>query len=154
MSGTLNKVMLIGNLGKDPEIKTFEGGNSLARFPLATSETYTNRNGERITQTEWHTVVVRGGLAGVAEKYLHKGDKVFIEGRIKTRSWEDQSGERKYATEINAENMTMLGAPSRDNQSTQGSQPSSATAQSSSGGSSTGGSDIPQNSDEDDDLPF
>lgn len=154
MSGTLNKVMLIGNLGKDPEIKTFEGGNSLARFPLATSETYTNRNGERITQTEWHTVVVRGGLAGVAEKYLHKGDKVFIEGRIKTRSWEDQSGERKYATEINADNMTMLGAPSRDNQGAPGSQPSAAPAQQPSGMSAGGGADIPQKDEEEDDLPF
>lgn len=154
MSGTLNKVMLIGNLGKDPEVKTFEGGNSLARFPLATSETYTNRNGERITQTEWHTVVVRGGLAGVAEKYLHKGDKVFIEGRIKTRSWEDQSGERKYATEINADNMTMLGAPSRDNQGAPSSQPSAAPAQQSSGMSAGGGADIPQKDEEEDDLPF
>lgn len=154
MSGTLNKVMLIGNLGKDPEIKTFEGGNSLARFPMATSETYTNRNGERITQTEWHTVVVRGGLAGVAEKYLNKGDKVFIEGRIKTRSWEDQSGERKYATEIHAENMTMLGAPPKEGQNVQGGQASSGAAQQTSQPNSSQGSDIPQNEDEDDDLPF
>ena len=110
MSGSLNKVMLIGNLGKDPEIKTFEGGNSLARFPLATSETYTNRQtNERVTQTEWHTVVLRRGLAEVAEKYLHKGDKIFIEGKIKTRSWENDRGEKQYATEVHADNMTMLG---------------------------------------------
>ena len=112
MAGSLNKVMLIGNLGKDPEVKTFEGGNMLVRFPLATSETYTSRQtNEKVTTTEWHNVVLRRGLAEVAEKYLHKGDKVFIEGRIKTRSWEDQNGERRYTTEINADNMTMLGTP-------------------------------------------
>ncbi len=104
--------MLIGNLGKDPEVKTFEGGNMLVRFPLATSETYTSRqNNEKVTTTEWHNVVLRRGLAEVAEKYLHKGDKVFIEGRIKTRSWEDQGGERRYTTEIHGDNLTMLGSP-------------------------------------------
>lgn len=112
MAGSLNKVMLIGNLGKDPEVKTFEGGNMLVRFPLATSETYTSRQtNEKVTTTEWHNIVLRRGLAEVAEKYLHKGDKVFIEGRIKTRSWEDQSGEKRYTTEIHGDNMTMLGAP-------------------------------------------
>ena len=144
MSGSLNKVMLIGNLGKDPEIKTFEGGNSLARFPLATSETYTNRQtNERVTQTEWHTVVLRRGLAEVAEKYLHKGDKIFIEGKIKTRSWENDRGEKQYATEVHADNMTMLGGR-RDDDSSQGS------------GIMRGPSepvDISRN-DEDDDLPF
>ncbi len=113
MAGSLNKVMLIGNLGKEPEIKTFEGGNMLVRFPLATSETYTSRQtNEKVTTTEWHNIVLRRGLAEVADKYLHKGDKVFIEGRIKTRSWEDQSGEKRYTTEINADNLTMLGSPS------------------------------------------
>lgn len=109
MAGTLNKVMLIGNLGKDPEIKTFEGGNSLARFPMATTETYTNKqSNERVSQTEWHSVVLRRGLAEVAEKYLKKGDKIYIEGKIKTRSWEDDRGEKRYATEIQADSMTML----------------------------------------------
>ena len=112
MAGSLNKVMLIGNLGKDPEVKTFEGGNMLVRFPLATSETYTSRQtNEKVTTTEWHNVVLRRGLAEVAEKYLHKGDKVYVEGRIKTRSWEDQNGERRYTTEINGDNLTMLGSP-------------------------------------------
>lgn len=154
--------MLIGNLGKDPEIKTFEGGNSLARFPIATSESYTNRNGEKITQTEWHSIVVRGGLAGVAEKYLHKGDKVFIEGRIKTRSWEDQSGERKYLTEIQTENMTMLGAPSRDsgNQPAQSSgyssQSQNSNDESSNENSNKGGgsANLSSENDDEDDLPF
>ena len=112
MAGSLNKVMLIGNLGKDPEVKTFEGGNILVRFPLATSETYTSRQtNEKVTTTEWHNIVLRRGLAEVADKYLHKGDKVFIEGRIKTRSWESQNGERRYTTEIHADNLTMLGSP-------------------------------------------
>ncbi len=141
--------MLIGNLGKDPEIKTFEGGGMLARFPIATSETYTSRKtNEKVTTTEWHTIVLRRGLAEVAEKYLHKGDKVFIEGKIKTRSWDDQSGEKRYATEVHGDNMTMLGSPSADGQS-QGS-----------GGYSSGNSNAssaPVNlgsDDEDDDLPF
>lgn len=111
MAGSLNKVMLIGNLGKDPELKTFEGGNMLARFPLATSETYTNKSNEKVEQTEWHNVSLWGGLAEVADKYLKKGDKVFIEGRIKTRSWDDPKGEKKYFTEIHGDNMTMLGSP-------------------------------------------
>ena len=123
MAGSLNKVMLIGNLGKDPEIRTFEGGNSLARFPLATSETYTNRQtNERVTQTEWHTLVLRRGLAEIAEKYLHKGDKIFVEGKIKTRSWNDNSGEKRYATEIHVDNMTMLSGRRDDESGNEGTQ--------------------------------
>jgi single-strand DNA-binding protein len=148
MAGSLNKVMLIGNLGKDPEIKTFEGGNSLARFPIATSESYNNRAGEKVTQTEWHTVVLRTGLAGVAEKYLKKGDQVFIEGKIKTRSWEDQQGERKYVTEIHGDNMTMLGSPKQE-QNTDTSNP----AQSANPSAPKPNPSMPAG-DEDDDLPF
>lgn len=147
MAGSLNKVMLIGNLGKDPEVKTFEGGNMLVRFPIATSETFTSRKtNEKVTQTEWHTIVLRRGLAEVAEKYLHKGDKIFIEGRIKTRSWEDQSGEKKYATEIHADNMTMLGSPSGDNQYAGG--------QAVSSGNTSGPADLSADNDDEDDLPF
>ena len=109
MSGSLNKVLLIGNLGKDPETTHFEGGGMKVKFPLATSETYTNRNGERITQTEWHNIVVtRKGLADVCDKYLKKGHKVFLEGKIKSRSWNDDSGQTRYITEIQVDNMTML----------------------------------------------
>lgn len=109
MSGSLNKVLLIGNLGKDPETRHFEGGGMLVKFPLATSETYTNRAGERVTTTEWHNVVItRKGLADVCDKYLKKGFKVFLEGKIKTRSWTDDTGNTRYATEINGENMTIL----------------------------------------------
>lgn len=139
--------MLIGNLGKDPEIKTFEGGNMLARFPLATSESYTNRQtNERVTQTEWHNVVCRRGLAEIAEKYLHKGDKVFIEGRIKTRSWDDANGAKQYATEIHADNLTMLGG----NRQEGGYQNSG----SQSGGGATQPAQDFTNGNDEDDLPF
>lgn len=109
MAGTLNKVMLIGNLGKDPEIMHFDNGGSLVKFPIATSETYTNREGQRITNTEWHNIVINAkGLVDVAHKYLKKGHKVYLEGRIKTRKWQDQSGADRYTTEIQANQMTML----------------------------------------------
>jgi len=109
MAGTLNKVMLIGNLGKDPEIMHFDNGGSLVKFPIATSETYTNREGQRVTNTEWHNVVINAkGLVEVAHKYLKKGHKVYLEGRIKTRKWQDQTGADRYTTEIQANQMTML----------------------------------------------
>lgn len=107
MSG-LNKVMLIGNLGRDPEFRHMEGGIMVARFPLATSEFYKNKEGQRVEQTEWHRVVLWRGLAEAAEKInLRKGQMVFIEGKIRTRSWE-KDGVKKYETEIVADNMTLL----------------------------------------------
>lgn len=110
MSGSVNKVILIGNLGKDPEVRHLENGTAVASFPIATSESYKDRNsGERITNTDWHNIVVWRGLAEVAEKYLHKGDKVYIEGKLKTRSWQDKEGATRYTTEVVADNMTMLG---------------------------------------------
>lgn len=109
MSGSLNKVMLIGNLGKDPETLHFDGGGMLVKFPVATSENYTNRNGDRVSHTEWHNIVVsRKGLADVCDRYLKKGFKVYLEGRIKTRKWTDEAGQNRYATEIVADSMTML----------------------------------------------
>ena len=109
MAGSLNKIMLIGNLGKDPEAFHFEGGGIKVRFSLATSESYLNRAGERVTHTEWHNIVVqRKGLAEVCEIYLKKGHKVFIEGRVRTRTWQDDQGQTKYVSEVNVDNMTML----------------------------------------------
>ena len=109
MAGTLNKVMLIGNLGKDPEILHFDNGGSIVKFPLATSETYTNRDGQRVTNTEWHNIVISAkGLTDVAHKYLKKGHKVYLEGKIKTRKWQDQTGADRYSTEIQVNQMTML----------------------------------------------
>ena len=109
MSGTVNKVILIGNLGKDPEIRHFENGGVLASFPLATSETYTDRQtGEKKEHTDWHDVVLWRGLAEVAEKYLHKGDKIYVEGKLKKRSYQDREGLTRYAVEIVGEELTML----------------------------------------------
>ncbi len=107
MSG-INKVILVGHLGKDPEVRHLEGGVSVASFPLATSETY-NKDGRKIEQTEWHNIVMWRGLADIAAKYLQKGRLVYIEGKLRTRSFEDKEGHKKYTTEVVAENFTMLG---------------------------------------------
>lgn len=108
----MNKVILMGNLGKTPETRTLESGVVVCRFPIATSETYKNRkSGEKTSHTEWHNIILWRGLAEVAEKYLNKGDKILIEGRIRTRSWEDkESGQMRFITEILADKMQMIGS--------------------------------------------
>ena len=108
----MNKVILMGNLGKTPETRTLESGVVMCRFPIATSETYKNRkSGEKTSHTEWHNIILWRGLAEVAEKYLNKGDKILIEGRIRTRSWEDkESGQMRFTTEILADKMQMIGS--------------------------------------------
>ncbi|HBR53052.1 MAG TPA: single-stranded DNA-binding protein [Flavobacteriaceae bacterium] len=156
MSGTLNKVMLIGHTGDEVKMHYFDGGGSIGRFPLATNETYTNRTtGERVTNTEWHNIVVRNKGAEICEKYLKKGDKVYIEGRLKTRKWQDEQGKDRYSTEIQCTDFTFLtpktdgsGAPSsgNDQQSSAKQQPSQTPAQQ---------QHVQQpHGDEDDDLPF
>ncbi len=108
MANSLNKVMLIGHLGDEVKMHYFEGGNCIGRFPIATNESFNNRQtGEKVTTTEWHNVVVRNKLAELCEKYLSKGDRVFVEGKIKTRQWE-QEGVKRYTTEIHALEMTFL----------------------------------------------
>ena len=110
MAGSVNKVILIGHLGNDPEVRALEGGVNLARISVATTETYTDKNtGDKISNTEWHRVVMWQGLATVAEKYLKKGSQVYIEGKLRTRSWEDENKQTRYSNEIVADNMTMLG---------------------------------------------
>lgn len=104
----VNKVVLIGNLGKDPEIQYLEGNIPVAKFPLATTETYKDKSGKLISQTEWHNVVLWRGLAELSQKYLHKSSLVYIEGRLKTRYWEDKEHNKKVATEIIADNLIML----------------------------------------------
>jgi single-strand DNA-binding protein len=104
----INRVILIGNLGKDPEVMTFDNGVKKASFSLATTESYKNKEGAKVDQTEWHNVVLWRGLAEVAEKYLKKGSQIYVEGKIKYRSYE-QDGVKKYITEIYADSMTMLG---------------------------------------------
>lgn len=119
MAGSVNKVILIGNLGIDPEIRVLESGVKLARFSIATSENFTDKNtGERRSITDWHNIVVWRGLAEVVEKYLSKGQKVYIEGKLKTRSWQDEAGATKYTTEVVADNMTMLSPKSDSEKST------------------------------------
>lgn len=147
MSG-VNKVILVGHLGKDPEVRHLEGGVSIASFPLATSETYT-KDGKKIEQTEWHNIVLWRGLADIAEKFLTKGKLVYIEGKLRTRIWDDKEGNKRYTTEVVADNFTMLGRKSDHegpgehdnhadrNESAKPSNPASAT-----------------NSDPADDLPF
>lgn len=108
MSGTINKVILIGHLGDEIKMHYFEGGNAIGRFPLATNETFTNRQtGEKVTNTDWHNIVVRNKLAEICEKYLTKGDKVYLEGRIKNRQYEVE-GQKRYTTEIHVQEMTFL----------------------------------------------
>ena len=109
MSGTLNKVMLIGHTGDEIKMHYFEGGGSIGRFPLATNETYTNRTtGEKVSNTEWHNIVMRNKAAEICEKYLKKGDKIYIEGRLKTRKWQDDQGKDRYSTEIQCTEFTFL----------------------------------------------
>jgi len=116
MAGSINKVILIGNLGKDPEVRHLESGVAVCNFSIATGETYKDRNtGEKITHTEWHNIVLWRGLAEVAEKYLKKGAKIYIEGKLRTRSWQDQDGNTRYTTEILGDNMTMLGKAGETN---------------------------------------
>ena len=118
---SLNKVMLIGNLGRDPEVRTFQNGGKVCNLRIATSETWKDRNtGERKERTEWHSVAIfTEGLVRVAEQYLRKGSKVYIEGQLQTRKWQDQSGQDKYSTEIVLQGfgsvLTMLDGKSSDN---------------------------------------
>ncbi len=118
MNGTLNKVILIGNVGDDIKIHQFDDQNKIGRFPLATSETYTAKeSGERVTQTEWHYIVVRNKLADIFEKYVKKGDKLYLEGRLKTRKWQDQNNQDRYTTEIIVNDFTFLTPKGNDSNS-------------------------------------
>lgn len=109
MNGTLNKVMLIGHLGDEVKMHYFEGGNSIGRFPIATNETYTNKQtGERVTNTDWHNIVVRNKAAEICEKYLSKGDKIYVEGRLRNRQWQDEAGNTRYSTEVQVQEFTFL----------------------------------------------
>lgn len=104
----VNKVILVGNLGKDPEVRHLEGGTAVANFTLATSESYKDKTGQRIEQTEWHSIVVWRGLAEVAEKYLKKGMTIYIEGKLRTKSWDDKEGHKRYTTEVVGDTFTIL----------------------------------------------
>ena len=171
MAGSVNKVILIGNLGQDPEVKSFQNGGRIANLRIATSESWKDRQtGERKERTEWHTVVLQSeGLVGVAERFLRKGSKVYVEGQLRTRKWQDQSGNDRYTTEVSVGGiggvLTMLdGAPGGGGQrgggdweqgGGRGSSSSSAGGGSTwnqGGGSSSGGGGFAD--DLDDDIPF
>jgi single-strand DNA-binding protein len=112
----VNKVIILGNLGLDPEVRTLESGAKLARLRIATSETYTNREGQRVEQTEWHNVVVWRQLADVAERFLTKGRQVYIEGKLQTRSWKDAEGNDRYTTEIVGDRLQLVGGRPEPNE--------------------------------------
>lgn len=115
MNGSVNKVILIGNLGRDPEIKKLENGATLASFSMATSESYTDKvSGKKIENTDWHDVVLWRGLAELAEKFLKKGTKIYVEGRLKKRSWQDREGNTRYNVEVIGDEMTILSKPDTD----------------------------------------
>jgi single-strand DNA-binding protein len=146
MAGTINKVILIGHLGDEVKMHYFEGGNAIGRFPLATNETYTNKQtGEKVTTTEWHNIVVRNKLAEICEKYLSKGDKVYCEGRIKTRQWEGEDGSKRYTTEIHVVDMTFLTTKNEINAPQQNTTPKQVQPEQ---------KQSPTTNVEDDDLPF
>jgi single-strand DNA-binding protein len=165
MAGSLNKVMLIGNLGQDPEVKTFQNGGKVCNLRIATSEQWKDKNtGERQERTEWHSVAIFSeGLVSVAERYLRKGSKVYVEGQLQTRKWQDQSGNDRYSTEVVLRGfngtLTMLdGAPGGSGGGRSGGGDwnqgggSSGGGASGGGGSSGGGSNF--GDDLDDDIPF
>lgn len=150
MSG-VNKVILVGHLGKDPEIRYLDGNVSVASFPLATSETYT-KDGRRVEQTEWHNIVLWRGLADVAAKYLSKGRLVYIEGKLRTRNFEDKEGIRRYTTEVVAESFNLLGR--RSDFEPQGNTPSNTAENKSTKDSSEQSVDFKENDEDQDGLPF
>jgi len=154
---SLNKVMLIGNVGKDPEVRHLESGATTASFTLATTERYKDRNGETKEQTEWHNIVCWRATAEVVEKYVRKGTQLYIEGRIRTRSYTDRDGNIRYITEINADNLQMLGRRS------EGSYPAASRAPAQAAPAYTPAPSVPKSApiidmsaveDEGDDLPF
>lgn len=151
MSGTLNKVMLIGHLGDEVKMHYFDDKNCVGRFPLATNETYTNKTtNERVSTTEWHNIVVRNKAAEICEKYLSKGDKVYIEGRIKTRKWTDDKGMERYSTEIQCTDFTFL----TNKNEAQSPQTANPVNQSVTQPQQTTPNSIVPESDDNDDLPF
>ena len=164
MSRSLNKVTLIGNLGSDPEVRSTNGGNRVATFSLATSRTWNDASGGKQEKTEWHRCVVWNSkastLADVVERYVKKGDKLYVEGRIEYRQWQDKDGQTKYSTEINVRELIMLGSPRGGSEGMEGRSPRPAAAKAKAGAAAgAAASDDFEEfpgalQDEDDDLPF
>ncbi len=163
---SINKAIIVGNLGRDPEIRYTQSNTPVATFSVATTDQWTDKNGERQERTEWHRIVAWARLAEICEKYLHKGKQVYIEGRLQTREWEDQNGQKRYTTEIVARDMQMLGRPGdgpqresqgqsqpQQQQQQQQQQPASKANQAQSGGNDPF-PEAPMPGADDDDLPF
>lgn len=154
MSGTLNKVMLIGNLGDEVKMHYFEDGGCIGRFPIATSESYTNKQtGERTTNTDWHNIVVRNKAAEICEKYLGKGDKVYVEGRLKNRQWQGEDGNMRYSTEVHVQEFTFL-TPKKESSAQIQSNPQHPQKQNADSSAPEGKETAPLSQSEEDDLPF
>jgi single-strand DNA-binding protein len=155
----VNKAILVGNLGRDPELRTTPNGQSVVNFTLATSETWTDKSGERVERTEWHRIVVWGKQAEMCNQYLSKGRTVYIEGRIQTREWEDKDGNKRYTTEINANTVNFIG-PRRSGGGDSGGGPSTGSSGSSTGAGGSGSKGDGPSGDAgppmptDDDIPF
>ena len=161
MSGSLNKVLLIGNLGKDPELKMTPSGQAVARFSVATTETWKNPQGEKLSKTEWHNIVVWGKQAEVAEKYLRKGKQILVEGRVQYREYTDQAGVKKNITDIRCDHFVMLGRMDEGGGAQrEGSYNRGASQPVAAGAAASGGHDFddmpppPPNGGYDDDIPF
>jgi single-strand DNA-binding protein len=146
----INKVILAGNLGKDPEVRHLEGGAVVANFPLATTETYKDKNGNKIEQTEWHNIVLWRAQAEYAEKYLKKGFTILVEGKLKTRTWEDKDKNKRYTTEVYGDSITILIGQRRD----EGNPAQGGNMNSTNNSSDQNNGSIPKAASESDDLPF
>jgi single-strand DNA-binding protein len=144
----VNKAILVGNLGRDPELRYTQNGQAVVNFTLATSENWTDKSGEKVERTEWHRIVVWGKLGELCAQYLAKGRTAYVEGRIQTREWEDKDGNKRHTTEINAQTVTFLGGPKGDGGSS-GSPPEGDSSRGNSHGDA--GTDVPAPGD---DIPF
>ena len=156
MSSTLNKVMLIGNLGDEVKMHYFEGGDSIGRFSIATNESYTNKQtGERIVNTDWHNVVVRNKAAEICEKYIGKGDKIYVEGRLKNRQWQGEDGITRYTTEIHVRDFKFLSAKKGNLENVQSNEQSPPqTPQVATPDTTISEKEAEKEAEKDDDLPF
>jgi len=148
----INKVILVGRVGKDPEVRHLDNNSVVASFTLATNESYKNKNGEKVTNTEWHNIVVWRSLAEIAGRYIKKGTMLYVEGKIRTRSWNDKDGNKRYTTEIEADNFQMLSARSDESGNTGSSSPMQSNAVS--GNDFTPDTDFAPGTEATDDLPF
>ena len=152
----MNKIMLIGNVGKDPDVKYYDADQAVAQFPLATTERgYTLQNGTRVPdRTDWHNIVMWRELAKIAERYVHKGDKLYIEGKIHYRYYDDKKGQRRFITEVYADNMELLTPRAASQNNTSPTQGDAMTSQSNTGGTTQRQANVATSKDDDDKLPF